>query len=402
MQPSHREQGLIMRKSLLPLGLLAGALTVSIASPAMAKAAPSSWAQDGYGPGNTGDNPAEHTITSANVASLRYRWSLLSPVVRGSCMAQSPPVVADGRLFLPDQAGIGAYNAVTGTRLWRRAVKWPGDQETPKLAVIGSTLLAAADTCGSVSDPDGDLTAYNAATGATRWTLHRDAPIYQMVVERNVVVLGGGDAGDDVVSAYRLSDGKQLWTRSGAELGSSVSAGGRLLLTKADHTGAFAADLVTGKVLWSVTAQWSVLAADLGAKRFFAADPGGRLFAVNAATGAVQWSVDGAGGLNGGLAQVAADAARIYASQGEHLIALRLGDGEKVWDRDLFGEVGRPVVAGDVVYVTAEDQPLTMLEPSTGNVVDDSSPIADGYGHPVIVDGRLYVTSGRLLDAYGF
>src|SRR6185369_1751897 len=134
-----------MRKTLLPLVIVSAILTTP--GVAAAKIAPGSWSQDGYGPGNTGNNPSEHVITAANVASLRYRWSLVSPVSRGSCMAQSPPVVASGRLFLTDQGGFAAYNAVTGARLWRKAMAGPADRQTPKLAVAGATLLAAADTC---------------------------------------------------------------------------------------------------------------------------------------------------------------------------------------------------------------------------------------------------------------
>jgi outer membrane protein assembly factor BamB len=389
-----------MRNTLLPLVIAATILTTPAA--AAAQVVPGSWSQDGYGPGNTGDNPSEHVITAANVASLRYHWSLVSPVSRGSCLAQSPPVVAGGRLFLTDQGGFAAYSAVTGVRLWRRAVPVPADQETPKLAVAGSTLLAAADTCGSTSDPDGNLTAYSATTGAQRWTVHRDAPMDRLVVDGGVVVVGGGDASVDAVTAYRLSDGRQLWNRTGVDLAAGVSAGGRLLLSRADHRGALGVDLATGHTLWTVPAQWWVLAADPAGQRFFAADPTGRLVALDAATGEKAWTVNGAGGMDGGVAEVAVDATRIYVSRADEVLALYTMNGTTAWKRDLFGAAGRPVVAGDVLYVPAERQPLAMLEPSTGNVLDGSSPIAATFGHPVIVDGRLYVTDGRLLDTYGF
>src|SRR5688572_11885768 len=83
--------------------------TAATASPASAGAV--DWAQDGFGAGNTGTNPYERTITASNAGALRYRWSVLSGVSRGTCMFQAPPVVADGRLFLADQSGFGAYRA---------------------------------------------------------------------------------------------------------------------------------------------------------------------------------------------------------------------------------------------------------------------------------------------------
>jgi outer membrane protein assembly factor BamB len=394
---ASRNRGAVMRVLLRAVvaGVIAGAL---LSTPAAA-AAPDGWLQDGYGPGNTGVNPAEHTVTAANVGKLRYRWSLVSPVVRGSCNFQTPPVVAGGRLFLPDQAGFGAYNAATGARVWRHAYSSAGDSVPPKFAVAGSTLLAAGNTCGSTSDPDGDLTAYNAATGAVRWTVHRDAPMWQLVVDGDVIAIGGGDAGDDVVSAYRLADGARLWTRSGVELGAGASAAGRLLLTRVDHSGAVAVNLATGKALWSTPADLSVNAADPSGHRFYATRADGALVAVDAKTGAVAWTRPAVTPL-GASAALATDATRLYIASDEHLIALRATDGAKLWDVDLYGEVYRPIEAGGVLYVAAHSQPLAMLDPATGESLDPDPLIADTYGHPVLAAGRLYVTTGRILDAF--
>jgi outer membrane protein assembly factor BamB len=121
-------------------------------------------------------------------------------------------------------------------------------------------LLAAVNDCGSTSDPDGDLTAYDAATGAVRWTVHRDALLYRIVVDRDIVAVGGGDASADVVSAYRRRDGALLWMRTGVEMGAGVSAGGRLLLTRTDHSGAVAVEIGTGRPLWTSTAEWTAAA----------------------------------------------------------------------------------------------------------------------------------------------
>jgi outer membrane protein assembly factor BamB len=388
-----------IRRVLGVLGIV-GALVAGPVTTAPAGAAPptaklaADWAQDGYGPGNTAANLLEHTITKNNVAKLRYRGSLVSPVVRASCLAQLPPVVAGGRMFLSDAAGFSAYNAVTGARLWRHTFQYPSDQEPPLFAVSGSTLLASVETCGSNSDPDSTLTAYDAATGAVRWSFKRDAPMTTMVVDDGLIAVGGGDAGLDEVGVYRLSDGARVWSRPGVALAAGVSANGRLLLTRLDHTGAVAVRLSTGSPLWTVKRDWSVVSADPAGQRFLVSDPNNDLTAVDAASGAVRWTATGASGL------LATDGTRVYVTHEEHLRALRAADGRPVWDVDLQGPAERPTVAGNVVYAPADGQFLTLLDPATGESLDDLPMIPSLHGHVVVCAGRLYATDGRVLDMY--
>lgn len=381
--------------SLVSRAVLVGVLAVGLAPSAeMAHAAPASgWAQDGYGPGNTGANPYERTITTRNAGKLRYRWSVLSGVTRSGCMAQSPPVVAGRRLFLPDSSGFAAYDAVTGQRLWRRSVAI-FDSETPKFAVSGELLISAANTCGSVSDPDVELAAYDAATGARRWSVKRDAPMAHMVVDRNVVVVGGGDAGEDRVTAYRRSDGKELWSKADQQLHADVSANGRLLL--GNSKGSRAVDIVTGKELWSTKAQWMVAAADPAGERFIVGDGTGGLYALDAKDGDTVWSAADLEGAN-----IAVDNERVYASLDTHLIALNVKNGKKIWDQEFYSNpLGRPTVAGGVVYAPIEDGWLVMRDARTGADLEDLPLVSGVHGHAVVAGGRLYVTNGRVLDVF--
>jgi outer membrane protein assembly factor BamB len=382
----------IMRSVLSAL-TAAAVLVGPVAAPAAAAPA-DGWAQDGYGPGNTGWNPHERTITPKTAGALTYRWSIVSPAVRASCLAQWSPVVADGRMFLPDANGFAAYDAETGRRLWRHTVDSTADEETPELSVAGDTLIAAADTCGSTSDPDGYLTAYDAATGDERWRLHRDAPVYQVVVVGDVVLAGGGDAGVDTVAAYRLGDGRPLWTRDGVELGAGAAAGNLVLLTHTDGSATEAVHLRTGEAAWRKPVEWSMLAADRDGRRFLATTPGGDLLAVHARTGAIAWITPNAAG------QLAVDDTRVYVAHGEDLLALNLTDGRPAWKHEVWSPVARPVVAGGVVFAGSDLQSMTMLDARTGRTVEDTPIIRRSVGHVVVVDGRLYVTDGRVLDMF--
>lgn len=382
--------------------VLVGVLAVGlapVAGPGGAFGAPppGDWAQDGFGPGNTGVNPYERTITTRNAGKLRYRWSILSAVTRSGCLAQSAPVLAGRRLFLPDANGFAAYDSVTGQRLWRRNVGI-FDSETPKFAVSGDLLISGMNTCGSVSDPDVELAAYDVATGAERWTVKRDAPLAHMVVDRNVVAVGGGDAGEDRVSVYRRTDGKLLWTRADVELNADVSANGRLLLARSG--GSVAVDIVTGQELWSTKAKWVVAAADPAGERFIVGDTTGKLHALRAKDGNTIWSVAGLANDYGDVS-VAVDENRIFVTRDTHLVALDAKDGKTVWDQEfLSNPLGRPTVAGGVVFAPIEDGSLVVRDARTGDDLEDLPLVHNVHGHAVVAGGRLYVTNGRVLDVF--
>jgi outer membrane protein assembly factor BamB len=372
-------------------GVLAAVLGVLLAGPASAAATTTVWRTDGYGPGNTGYNPVETTVHTANVGTLNQRWSIVSPVVRNSCAQQSPPVVAGGKLYLTDQGGVAAYHAGTGARVWSYRFPDPVDTLTPRLTVLGSRLLVAMTGCLSQSDPDGELRTLDANTGAPLWLARRDAPMYVMVVDKDVVAVSGQDVGEPEVTGYRVSDGAQLWTRR-ATLPRPVSGNGRLLLTR--DGGSDLVDIRTGSVLWSTTATWSVLAAGPTGGPLYAAGPAGELARMNAVTGAVDWSVPGA------AAQLAVDGPRLYVAQGGTLVARDAVTGGELWRREYGSQLGKPVVAGGVVYATVSGSGVYPLNAATGAALDDNPPYDGAVGHPVVVNGRLYVTTGRLLDAY--
>ena len=371
-------------------------LGIVSASPSAAMAqATTTWRADGYGPTNTGYNPVETAINADTVGTLSQSWTVVSPVVRDSCSRQSPPVVANNRLFLTDQSGFAAYNATTGARLWRYVFPRPLDNGTPRLTVVGDRVIASVTYCRSVSDPSTVAYAFNASTGALLWSvsppLHADA----MVVDKDILILSGANPlyGEAVVSAYRITDGAPLWSKPQL-LPRSVSANGRLLLNRYTEPGSDLVDIRTGAVLWSSPTTWTVLAAGPSGGPLFAAGPAGELVRINVETGAVVWTQPGA------AAQLSTDGTRLYVAQGNQLVARDAATGAQVWTRPYASQLGKPVIAGGVVYATISGERIDPLAVATGETVDGSAPYEGAVGHPVVVNGRLYVTTGRVLDAF--
>jgi outer membrane protein assembly factor BamB len=378
-------------------GAFAALFCVLIGPVTAVAATTTAWRADGYGPGNTGYNPIETEINTGTVASLDYRWSAVSPVVRFACSRQSAPVVADNRLFLTDQGGFAAYNATTGARLWTYRFADPTDARTPRLNVVGSRVFAAVTGCQSVSDPNGDLRAFNASTGALLWSVSRDAPMFGMVVDKDVVLVSGEDVGGSQVTAYRATDGALLWSRA-ANLVRAVSANGRVLINPVDEdgstTGSELVDIRTGAALWTSTTVYSIQASGPAGGPLYATGPGASLVRINVETGAVVWSVPGATGL------VSTDGPRLYVAQGSTLVARDAATGAEVWSHASSSPLGKPVIAGGVVYNTVSGRGVEPLDAATGANLDFDAPFGGVVDHPVIVNGRFYVTTGRVLDAF--
>jgi outer membrane protein assembly factor BamB len=246
------------------VGLLAVTVATMLAATPSASAAAASgstaWRFDGYSIANNGFNPNETVITTTTVAGLHNAWSVSTPAPTG-CAIQGHPVVSDGRLFLSDPGGIAAYDAVTGAQLWRRDFGDGPDTDTV-VAVVDNRLFVAASTCFSASDPDGVLRVLGTASGALRWQVRRDAPMYTLVVDRDTVIVSGSAAADGSdTTAYRVTNGKVRWDRPGTLMHHSVSAAGRLLLENDNTGGSIAVDTVTGAQLWSTTTSYDALAA---------------------------------------------------------------------------------------------------------------------------------------------
>jgi len=366
---------------------------ITLAPAPVLAATTTTWRADGYGPQNSGFNPVETAINTSTVDRLAYRWSILSPIARGSCSRQSPPVVANNRLFVSDQAGIAAYNATTGAQLWTyRFTGHPADEVPPLLTVAGNRLLAAFNGCISQSDPDGRMLAFNVADGARLWSIFRDAPMDVQVVDKDVVVVAGEDVFEPVLTGYSVSDGRELWSTIG-RLHQPVSANGRVLMEQEDRTGSDLLDIRTGAVLWTSPTRWEVQAAGPAGGPLYATGPAGELARINVETGAVAWSVPAAGG------KLAVDGPRLYVAQGTNLVARDSATGAQLWSRPFFSALGKPVVAGGVVYATVDRRFMVPLNAATGVELDDWT-YEGVLGHPVIVNGWLYVTTGRVLDAF--
>ena len=365
------------------VALLAGAIA---GGPAAAAGTPA-WTHAGYGPGNTGYNAAESVVNSSTVKKLRLRWRVQPVPGTEGCAWQTTPVVADGRMFVVDGDGVGAYSVTTGKLLWRDTTVM--DSRVGRtMTVTGGLVITTGWSCYGVSNPSGHMTALDVRTGAVRWHVMENQAIETVVADAGTIVTYSrcDICESDVVTGYRASDGAEQWRYDEATLTSPVISGGRVLLTGVEG-GSFAVSATTGAILWRSGVDRTALAADPAGTRFHTTDPAGTLTTINAATGKVLWSVRTAAG------PLATDGRRVYVSRAG-IAAYDATTGRRLWKRAGVPE-SRPVRAGGLLYVTG-----SVLSPVNGSLIL-SATYSSAYHHAFVVAGKVLRVKGMEIQAYG-
>ena len=379
-----------IRTGLFTAAALAAAL---IAAPASA-AATTAWTQPGYGPAHNYYNPNETVLNASTIDDLKLSWAKGLPDLTASCSRPSEPLAAGGRVFVTDRKGVGAYMASNGRLLWHHDFRFPEDESTAHLAVVGGVLVAGTTGCQSQSDPNGALFALNVSTGKQVWRVDARGPVESLVADRGLVMVSGSsESSAPAVRAFRVSDGKLRWTAAAYQT-TGVVAGARLLVRRTNASGYAALAVDTGKRLWLRTGAWDGIAATPASDRFLLRDSARKLISVNAATGVVQWKTAGAGG------ELATDGRRIYVGGSEALYALDVRNGKKMWSRTTDGwSAGQPVRAGGLVYSMIDDDKLRVYNAANGALVHFGGE-PGSHGDLAVSGGRLFLVDEESVMAF--
>ncbi|MEU4244120.1 PQQ-binding-like beta-propeller repeat protein [Actinoplanes sp. NPDC026619] len=379
-------------------GIRLAALVMTIglggAVPAQAKPPPASWAQDGFGPGNTSYNPTESVINAGSIGRLKLRWTVASAPGAPGCRPDPlAPLAVDDRVFRRDASGVAGYDAASGKQLWRNA----SAGTAAALIAAGNLILVFDGGCYSASSYGSSVTALDAGTGARRWTRSGGWTIDTAVADAGTVVTSGycGTCEDAQhgVNAYRLTDGALLWSRPGQVLAGPVSAGGLVLLR--ETTGGaetWASRISTGKPLWGTSRSSSVSAASPDGTRFYIRDDDS-LCARLVGNGKPLWKIPKETG------DLAADDRYVYVASAGRMNTYDAKNGRLVWTRALASP-REPVRAGGLLYVLYGKGSLAVLTPADGRPVAAKATYSGLSEHVVPAGGRLLISGESSLRAY--
>ncbi len=285
------------------------------------------------------------------------------------------PVVAEGKVFVVDvDANVHAFNADSGSTLWTVALS-KGDEN--KAARFGGGASYDASRVYA-TDGLGDVVALNAADGAEVWRAKPGGPL------RGAPTIANGQV-------YVLSQDNQL----------------------------FALDQTDGKVVWTGTASvetqgvFGVAAPAAAAGTIVAGFSSGELNAYRYENGRTLWqdalSRTSISTSVSSLADIDADPViadgRAYAvGQGGRMVAVEIATGQRLWEQN-FASIATPWLAGEWLFVITDDARLVCLSRANGklrwigqlqayrNEKKKKNPYT-WYG-PVLAGDRLWLTNSR-------
>lgn len=322
----------------------------------------------------------------------------------------SQPVVEAGRLFALDARDVViALDARTGREEWRNDVK----PEAELAHAYGGGVAAAGDRV-FVTTGYAQVLALDAASGKEIWRQPVTAPMRgaPTVADGRVFVV----TVDNELEVLSSKDGHRLWTHNGIPetaglLGAaSPAVEGDIVVVPYSSGELFALRAENGRPLWTdnlATARplgaLSTLADIRGRPvidrgRVYAVSHSGRMVAIDLRTGDRVWEQD-VGGTHGPW--VAGDYLYVLANDGD-LLCLMRADGRVRWSSELprYENMEKkrdpvrwagPVLAGDRLIVVASDGEAISISPYTGKALGRVE-FPDGvFLDPIVADDRLYV-----------
>jgi len=339
----------------------------------------------------TGFNPYENVLNSANVSNLRLRWSF-SPTKTYA----EPPVLAGGRIYVSFEkvqgccAVLYGMNAASGKRLWRFS---SGDCCFSGAAVAGDIVYVPSQRDVSHG---GFLYALSGRTGTLIWKRKvRGVYVYNPTVSNGVVYQPScGVSNVCSLSAWDAKSGTLRWRKEvpGFSLSSPAVSSASIFFTVGLGSKGilYALEASTGSLKWSLrfnrglsgltVANGLVYVAEL-------AEPG-IIAAVNEETGAIVWSFPAGTNQSG----PAIAEGLVYVGAAGTIYALNEADGTLAWQYSMEGaQQSDPVVANGLLYVSSADPDFSLysIDSRTGALIS-KYPLFVFW--TIVANGTIYAT----------
>jgi outer membrane protein assembly factor BamB len=302
-------------------------------------------------------------------------WTASIPGSSNKRRLAAAPVVGGGTLFVVDTTGaVNAFDAATGARRWTHQIEVGSDLQD---AAFGGGV-SYADGRVYATNGTGDVVALDAATGSQIWLVKPAGPLRgaPTIAFNNLYVM----TQDNQIYALDLADGKIVWNDAASQgeaglFGVASPAAGQGSVIAGYSTGELGAyRYENGRNLWSDALARTSISTEVGALTDVDADP-------------------------------IIDSGRVYAlGQGGRMAAYELLTGQRIWELNLAG-ISTPAIAGEWIFTLTDDARLLAIARSTGRVrwitqlrrwrdeEDREEPIF--WTGPVLAGNRLWIASSR-------
>jgi outer membrane protein assembly factor BamB len=360
----------------------------------------------------SGGSPGKSMVHLAAGGQLRKIWQ--QSIGAGETSQRkllAAPVVAGGKLFAIDtKSQVTALDAATGRLLWKQQIKV--GKRSQNVAFGGGVAFEGAMVFATTGY--GVTVALDAATGTEKWRNDQEIPLRgaPSVADGKVFVV----TQDNQLVALSADKGVQLWdavaiVENAGLLGAAapaISGDTMVIGYSSGELNAIKTD--TGQVTWQdnlartsrLTALASLTDVDaspvIDRNRVFAIGHGGRMVALDLATGERVWERS-IGGVSTPWA--AGDFLFAVTTDGE-VVALTRRDGRIRWVTqlqrydDVGGRKGRvawqgPLLASDRLLLTSSNGYIVSLSPYTGKVLSSTKMGDASWIPPILANGVMYV-----------
>jgi len=326
------------------------------------------WAQPG---GNAAKSPGHLAL---GAAPMRL-WTASIAGASSTRRLATAPVVGGGMLFAVDTQGeVHAFDAATGARRWSHRVEVSSDFRNSTFGGGASYFEGKV----YANNGAGDVFALDAQTGAELWRVKPAGPLRgSPTVAFNAVYVM---TTDNQIHALNIADGTPIWDKAAATgpsgvFGVAAPAAGQGTVIAGYSSGELVAyRYENGRDLWSDALARTSISTQVGTLTDVDADP-------------------------------IIDNGRVYAlGQGGRMAAYELVTGQRLWELTLAG-ISTPAVAGEWIFTLTDDARLLAIARTTGRVRwitrlerwrnpdKETGPIF--WTGPVLANNRLWIASSE-------
>lgn len=348
------------------------------------------WTTAGYDSGHSGFNPdAVGPDTDPEIV-----WD---SGVSGIYTLREP-AVAGGRVYISSNELVWAFDAETGGRAWQTHLGGMTHHFSPTYE--NNALYAVSkQAAGTNNEAAGAVSALNPTDGSETWRTSLPATSTIALGSGRVYVAAKAD-GQGHVLALDSSDGDTRWRFDVPAADTSYVTGtpaysNGTVFVAATHVSEdgqtsgvlYALDAETGTVDWTVdTTEALPVAPVVTDNRVFVAARGGTVHAVSP-DGSTEWTRDTGAQI---YSRPVYAGGRLFVLTAADIVAIG-ADGDELWRAaSVRNQMAGMSVAGNTLYVGGE--PLFALDTTDGSVLFEL-PVDvyhGSYGAPVVVDDVLY------------
>ncbi|MEL6361041.1 MAG: PQQ-binding-like beta-propeller repeat protein [Pseudomonadota bacterium] len=377
-----------------------------------------SWPQ----PGGEADHTLHHL--SSEVALEKVWKTDIGKASARRARLTSPPVVADGRLYVSDaEATVSAYDIESGDVIWERELAPEFKEKFRIRDILSRQKKSQLGFGGGVAYDSGRifitsgfrfLAAINAESGEQLWMLETDAPIRTPPTAHRGLVYAVTITNELIAVDQETGEkqwGFQSFEENARILSSASPAAAGDLVVAPFSSGEVVAFLAnTGRPVWNDTLSRSANLTSLASLNDIAGSPvidrglvyvvshAGRLTAIDIRSGSRIWEVPIA---SLQMPWVAGDYIFLISVDAE-LVCISREDGGIIWlsqlerykkEKKKKGRIAwaGPVLAGDHLILVSTDGKIAKVSAQTGEIVETEKLGEGAVVSPIVADEKVFV-----------